>query len=153
MCLSEMHGPFLNEPFSLDYDCPLSLLPYIPHVASMWEQIFESHCTSEFCTNAAITLFAWLVSQPVNRVFLSYQISTSHQSQTSEQSCVAVQLCSTTENDSSFLCLIIFVSFSWSWILRSGILMLLLSRGTDHVNRQCVLTRSCYLIGKFNLVI
>ena len=65
----------------------------------------------------------------------------------------AIQLCSTTENDSSFLCLIIFVSFSWSWILRSGILMLLLSRGTDHVNRQCVLTRSCYLIGKFNLVI
>ena len=45
----------------------------------------------------------------------------------------------------------------------SGILMLLLSGGTDHVNRQCVyfrkknrqcvLTRSCYLIGQFNLIL
>nr|TKV98559.1 hypothetical protein SEVIR_9G567450v2 [Setaria viridis] len=28
----------------------------------------------------------------------------------------------------------------------SGIMMLLLSRGTDHVNRQCFPNRSCYLI-------
>ncbi|RCV46850.1 hypothetical protein SETIT_9G564100v2 [Setaria italica] len=28
----------------------------------------------------------------------------------------------------------------------SGIMMLLLSRGTDHVNRQCFTNRSCYLI-------